>query len=825
MDIFQKCFDFRDADDIKEAGLYPYFRTISSAQDPVVIIDGREVVMLGSNNYLGLTNHPEVKEAARDAIAKYGTGCAGSRFLNGTLDIHVELEEKLARFVKKPAAVTFSTGFQVNLGAISCLLERGDVVYLDKLDHACIIDGARLGFGDGGQVQPQRHGRPRAPPGRARQHARRRSSWSTASSRWRATSSTCPTSSRSPSAHGAASWSTTPTASACSGEHGRGTAEHFGLEDKVDLVMGTFSKSLASVGGFIAGEERIINFIKHRARSLIFSAAPPPASVAAVHQGGRDHRARARAARPVVGEHPLHEGGAALARLQHRRVRRRPIIPVIVGDDWHSPSAWRAGSQEEGVFVNPVVSPAVPPEQALLRTSYMATHTREHLERALAAFAKVGTGGGADPVSDGAAARRRRCDARGDLRRFVDLPWRLYAGDPCWVPPLRKQVRGLPRTSSTRSTADGAAEREVFLALPRLAGSWAGSSPSSTGPTTRSTATASGFFGFFECEDDQAAARALLAAAADWLKGRGCDLLLGPVNPSTNYEAGLLVEGFDTPPTVMMTYNPPRYAELLEAAGLAKAKDLFAYLLGGPSGSRSSGWRSSPSAPQARARARRRRAVDMRRFDDEVAQVRDDLQQRPGRRTGGSCRPARPSSRPSPSELKPLVDPELVRIAYFGRRAGRLPPRAARRQPGARGARTARCGTRSGCCAPRSSAGAEVGLRVITMGVKEQHRLRGIEGVMFYEGLKAALDNGYSLVRVLVDPRGQRARQAHRAPDGRQASPRSTGSTAKRFSPSHPPRPRPQASGKTGLRPQERQTSVPPPTQQKCVVVPVVAEA
>ncbi|MCS7182685.1 MAG: pyridoxal phosphate-dependent aminotransferase family protein, partial [Thermoanaerobaculum sp.] len=147
MDIFQKCYDFHDADEVKKAGLYSYFRTISSAQDPVVQMNGREVVMLGSNNYLGLTNHPEVKRAAQEAIAVYGTGCAGSRFLNGTLDIHVKLEEKLAQFMNKEAALTFSTGFQVNLGTVSCLVERGDVVYLDKLDHACIIDGARLGFG------------------------------------------------------------------------------------------------------------------------------------------------------------------------------------------------------------------------------------------------------------------------------------------------------------------------------------------------------------------------------------------------------------------------------------------------------------------------------------------------------------------------------------------------------------------------------------------------------------------------------------------------------------------------------------------------------
>ncbi len=387
VDIFKKCYDFHDADDVKQAGLYPYFRTIASAQDPLVVMDGREVVMLGSNNYLGLTNHPEVKAAAQRAIALYGTGCAGSRFLNGTLDIHVELEEKLARFMHKPAALTFSTGFQVNLGTISCLIERGDVVYLDKLDHACIIDGARLGFGS---VVKFNHneaadlGRRLAlrDPGKgamvvvdgifsmegdvvdlpgivgiAKQHGCRVMV---------------------DDAHGIG----------VLGEHGRGTAEHFGLERDVDLIMGTFSKSLASVGGFVAGEERVINWIKHRARSLIFSAAPPPASVAAVLKAVEiierepDRRARLWENTRFMAE-GLHSLGFDTGE------STTPIIPVVVGDDRLAFFLARR-LQEEGVFVNPVITPAVPPGRALLRTSYMATHTREHLERALAAFAKVG---------------------------------------------------------------------------------------------------------------------------------------------------------------------------------------------------------------------------------------------------------------------------------------------------------------------------------------------------------------------------------------------------------------------------------------------------
>ncbi|HNX51990.1 MAG TPA: pyridoxal phosphate-dependent aminotransferase family protein, partial [Thermoanaerobaculaceae bacterium] len=281
MDIFQKCYEFHDADAIKQAGLYLYFRTISSAQDPVVLIDGHEVVMLGSNNYLGLTNHPEVKEAAREAISKYGTGCAGSRFLNGTLDIHIELEERLARFVNKPAAVTFSTGFQVNLGTISCLLERGDVVYLDKLDHACIIDGARLGFGT---VVKFDHNDMADLGRRMAVRDSKKASMVVVDGVFSMEGDivNLPDLVKVAAKHDARVMVDDAHGLGVLGAHGRGTAEHFGLQDKVDLIMGTFSKSLASVGGFIAGDERIINFIKHRARSLIFSAAPPPASVAAV---------------------------------------------------------------------------------------------------------------------------------------------------------------------------------------------------------------------------------------------------------------------------------------------------------------------------------------------------------------------------------------------------------------------------------------------------------------------------------------------------------------------------------------------------------------
>lgn len=387
MDIFQKCVEFRDADAVKEAGLYPYFRTIASAQDPVVTMNGREVVMLGSNNYLGLTNHPEVKAAAQAAIAKYGTGCAGSRFLNGTLDIHVELEEKLAAFMRKPAAVTFSTGFQVNLGVISCLVERGDVVYLDKMDHACIIDGARLGFGT---VIKFDHNDMDDLERRLRLGDSRKGTLIVVDGVFSMEGDivNLPRLVELAGQYGCRLMVDDAHGIGVLGEHGRGTAEHFGLEDKVDLVMGTFSKSLASVGGFVAGEERVINWIKHRARSLIFSAAPPPASVASVIKAieiiEREPERRQR-----LWDNTRFMAAGLKELGFDTGDSNTPVIPVVVRDDQLA-FVMAKRLQEEGVFVNPVIAPAVPPGEAILRTSYMATHRREHLERALAAFAKVG---------------------------------------------------------------------------------------------------------------------------------------------------------------------------------------------------------------------------------------------------------------------------------------------------------------------------------------------------------------------------------------------------------------------------------------------------
>ncbi|MBA4372420.1 MAG: 8-amino-7-oxononanoate synthase [Thermodesulfovibrio sp.] len=386
VDLFDKCHRFTKAKELIQANLYPYFRVIQSAQDPEVVIDGKKMIMVGSNNYLGLTNHPQVKEAAINAIKKYGSGCAGSRFLNGTLDSHVRLEEKLASFIRKEAALVFSTGFQVNLGVISALAGKDDILIIDKMDHASIIDGCRLSYAD---VVKFRHNDMTDLERILKEHKSRKKlivvdgvfsmegdianlpEIVTLAQKYQARIMV-------DDAHGIG----------VLGKSGRGTAEHFGLEKEVDLVMGTYSKSLASIGGFIAGEEPVIHFIKHFARALIFSASPPPASIAAVD-----------AALDIIDNEPdrlerlwvitrkMQDGFRAIG--YETGPSETPIIPILVGDDLKA-FTMAMMLQQEGVFVNVAVSPAVATGKALIRTSYMATHTDEQLDRVLVAFDKVG---------------------------------------------------------------------------------------------------------------------------------------------------------------------------------------------------------------------------------------------------------------------------------------------------------------------------------------------------------------------------------------------------------------------------------------------------
>jgi len=386
-DVFRKCLEYDFAEQVRAAGIYPYYRMLSSAQDPEVVMDGRKVVMLGSNNYLGLANHPDVKAAAARALERFGAGCAGSRLLNGTLEIHVELEERLARFTRREAALTFATGFQVNLGVLSCLLGRHDQVFLDALDHACIIDGARLGFA---KVFKFRHNDmgdlsrrlTTAPAGRGKLIV------VDGVFSMEGDLADLPSIVRLKREHGARLMVDDAHGLGVLGEHGRGTAEHFGLESEVDLVMGTFSKSLATVGGFVAADARVIDYIRHHARSAIFSAAPPPASAAAA-LAALDIVEREPERRKQLWENTAYLKRGLVALGFDTGDSQTPVIPVVNGED-RTAFEMVVRLQEEGVFANPVITPAVPPGRAMIRTSLMATHTREHLDRALSGLARVG---------------------------------------------------------------------------------------------------------------------------------------------------------------------------------------------------------------------------------------------------------------------------------------------------------------------------------------------------------------------------------------------------------------------------------------------------
>ncbi len=386
MDIFQKCTQFTRADEVREAGLYPYFIPLSNNEGTEALIGDHRLIMIGSNNYLGLTVHPKVRQAAEEAIVKYGTSCTGSRFLNGTLEMHLELERKLADWVGKEAAVVFSTGYQVNVGTISALVGRHDFVVTDKEDHASIIDGCQMSFGT----------MKRFPHNDIEALARVLAALPEEAGKivvvdgiFSMGGDIAPLEEMIPvcQKYGARLMVDDAHSVGVLGG-GRGTAAELGVTEGVDLIMGTFSKSFASLGGFIAGDADIIDYIQHHARSLIFSASIPPANTAA-----------AMAALEVMQEEPeriarLNEIGAFMRRRYSELgfdigQSQTPIIPIIIKDDEKTLRFWKA-LFDAGVYTNAVVPPAVPPNMSLLRTSYIASHTDEQLEKVLATFEQVG---------------------------------------------------------------------------------------------------------------------------------------------------------------------------------------------------------------------------------------------------------------------------------------------------------------------------------------------------------------------------------------------------------------------------------------------------
>ncbi|MEX0770217.1 MAG: aminotransferase class I/II-fold pyridoxal phosphate-dependent enzyme [Balneolaceae bacterium] len=386
-DIFTKAYQFTKVEEIKEQGLYPYFKPLQATDGTVVKIEGRDVIMAGSNNYLGLTNDPRTIKAAQDVIQTYGTGCTGSRYLNGTLDLHLELEEKLAEFMEKEACVLFSTGYQTNEGTIQTIAGRNDIIFSDKDNHACIVVGTQV---SNAKTVRYRHN--------DMDHLRKLLERSDPEAgkiivsdgvfSMSGTIAEIPKLVELKKEFGARLYLDDAHAIGVVGDRGKGSASVFGLLDEIDLITGTFSKSFASLGGFLVGDEPVINYIRHQSPAHIFSASMPPANVATVLQ-----------ALEILKEEPWRlERLEKISDFMRQELRamgfnvwssQTPIIPVVIGDMMDCFRFWK-DLFEEGVYVNAVVPPAVPQGQALVRTSYMATHTDNHLDKVLSAFRNVG---------------------------------------------------------------------------------------------------------------------------------------------------------------------------------------------------------------------------------------------------------------------------------------------------------------------------------------------------------------------------------------------------------------------------------------------------
>ncbi len=386
-DLFDKCNAYSLAKVVMATGVFPYFRPISRLDGTHVFIDGRDLIMVGSNNYLGLTNHPKVKEAAVKALEEYGTSCSGSRLLNGTLDIHEELEENLARFMGKESALVFTTGFLTNQGVIAPLVGRHDTVVIDRGVHASVYEGARLGFG---KVKRFRHNDPVSLRRNLERCSPEHGVLVIVDGVYSMEGDIAPIPElvavakefgvriMVDDAHGIG----------VLGENGKGVADFFGLTDEIDLIMGTFSKSFASIGGFVAGAEDVIHYVKHNSRALIFSAAMPPASVAAVQAALEVMQTEPEIRERLWENYRFFLDGVQSLGFDTGKTET-PIVPLIIGDDVRGLVFWRR-LFEEGVFTNCVGVPAVPDGQQRIRTCLMANHSMEDLEQVLEIFGRVG---------------------------------------------------------------------------------------------------------------------------------------------------------------------------------------------------------------------------------------------------------------------------------------------------------------------------------------------------------------------------------------------------------------------------------------------------
>ncbi|MFT4644988.1 MAG: 8-amino-7-oxononanoate synthase [Planctomycetota bacterium] len=390
MKTLDKCYDFNDADKVKAKGIYPYFRPIQEGEGPVVRMEGRDVVMAGSNNYLGLTTHPKVIEASIKALEKYGTSCSGSRFLTGTIDLHIEMEHKIAKFMGKESALLFSTGFQAGQGSLFPLMSRKDTIFSDRENHASINASNMLSASIGVNVIRYKHND-------MADLERRISRLDNDAPKLIATDGVFSTFGDIANVDQLTAVAKKYNANVVVddahafgviGEGGRGTGHHFGVEDSVDLTVCTFSKTLASIGGFVVGDERVINYLKHKSPALIFSASPTPANTAAaiaaleVLEANPDLPLKVCSNAQKVRDGLMESGFNVVD-------GETAIVPIIIGDDEKTFTIWKM-LYDEGIFVNAFISPATPPGMQMLRTSYMASHTDEHIDKIIVAFKKIG---------------------------------------------------------------------------------------------------------------------------------------------------------------------------------------------------------------------------------------------------------------------------------------------------------------------------------------------------------------------------------------------------------------------------------------------------
>jgi 8-amino-7-oxononanoate synthase len=386
MDLFKKCYDYDDAKKAREHGYYPYFHVLNTKQDTRVVMEGKEMIMIGSNNYLGLASHPEVIEAAVKATEQYGTGVSGSRFLNGTLDLHIQFEKELAEFLNKEDATIFSTGFQSNLGIISAIAGRNDIIFSDKENHASIYDGTRLSYAEvvrynHNDMEDLEKKLAKADPSKGKLIL------TDGVFSMSGDIANLPEIVRLAKQYGSRVMVDDAHGLGVMGEHGRGTAEHFGLEKEVDIIMGTFSKSLASLGGYVAAERDVVDFIRHKSRPYIFSAAIPAANAAAALTALRILKREPERVKALSDISDYMREGLKKRGLE-LRPSRTPIIPIYT---YMPVRTMVACNQlfEHGVYVNPVVPPATPIGECLIRTSYTATHTKEQMDEAIDKIVEV----------------------------------------------------------------------------------------------------------------------------------------------------------------------------------------------------------------------------------------------------------------------------------------------------------------------------------------------------------------------------------------------------------------------------------------------------